>query len=65
MQVYSDRFETTLPREARFTPPKTKQQKPAFPAFLGYLLAGALIGALAISLTRHEPARVIQPYSCS
>jgi hypothetical protein len=58
MQVYSDRFETVLPKEERFNFPPVKpptQQKPAFPAFLGYLLTGILIGVVVMAIPKPQP----------
>jgi len=62
MQVYSDRFETTLPKEERFQvrPKPKKPQRPEFVALLGYLSTGVLLGLIVMgaiaSLKPQAPA---------
>jgi hypothetical protein len=66
MQVYSDRFETVLPKEERFSFPPVKpptQQKPAFPAFLGYLLTGVLIGVVVMAIPKPQPQAPPAPFT--
>jgi hypothetical protein len=68
MQIYSDRFETTLPKEERFQvrPKSKKPQKPEFVAFLGYLSTGVLLGLTVMgimsSFKPRTPAASPAPY---
>jgi hypothetical protein len=55
MQVYSDRFETVLPKEGRFFYQPTKQPKTLEYRVLGYLLAGVLIGAVVMAIPKPQP----------
>jgi hypothetical protein len=52
MRIQSDRFETTLPKEHFFNSPRPKQAPKQPPVFLGYLLAGTIIGAFAMAIPK-------------
>jgi len=61
MQVYSDRFETVLPKEGRFFYQPTKQPKTVEYRVLGYLLADVLIGAVVMAIPRPQPQSAPAP----
>jgi hypothetical protein len=65
MQVYSDRFETTLPKGARFFTPPTKQKLPpkktGHLTFIGYLIAAIFGGLFLAKLDQPKPAIVATP----
>jgi hypothetical protein len=48
----TDRFETTIPKEHFFNSPRTKQAPKQLPVFLGYLLAGAIIGGFVMAIPK-------------
>lgn len=58
MQVYSDRFETVLPKEGRFFSPKTKPSRFQKPSVWSFLVIGILIGVVFMALSRPQSAPV-------